>query len=334
MVLPTLQQLPPSQAHFCLGVERFIRTDLGVAPDNASFLVALSGGADSTALLCILSLLAPRLGCTLHAAHLDHGIRTDAAADAEAAAQLCAALSIPFYSERVDAPTHAAATGRGLEDAGRELRYDFLERTRANIEANWITTGHTLNDLAEDQLMRRIRGAGWPALGGMEGVDANRRLLRPLLGTVKDDITALLHSVGVSWREDPSNADQRFLRNRVRARLTPLFAAENPGYLDNALTLWRQARADAAYWDALAAERLDQRADGFFVSSETMNGPQAIATRLLKAGLDRLGPGQALRSNIENLLQAWRSSGVGAAVQFPGGKRALVQKEGVLLCRP
>jgi tRNA(Ile)-lysidine synthase len=211
----------------------------------------------------------------------------------------------------------------GLEEAARQARYAFLERCRAEVGAAWIAVGHTRDDLAEDVVMRLVRGAGWPALGGMAGVDPARRLLRPLLLTARRDIEAFLRGLGVAWTEDASNADRSFLRNRVRLDVLPLLRRENPS-LDQAMArLWRQARGDAARLEAELDALPWREEQGGALSlplAALRELPEALRLRACKRALERIGPGQPLADSLRVLDQAVMSGQGGKTVQFPGAK--------------
>ncbi len=329
----TLQNLPPRWAHFCLGVERFLREELHMPPmQGATLLVAVSGGADSTALALLLRYLGPRLDYRLRAVHLDHGIRPESGDDARHVGQFCAALNIPCTVERHDVPQLTRELGQGLEHAGRTARKRFFTRMLDASGAAWIATGHQLNDLAEDQLMRQLRGTGWPALGGMRGLIPEERLVRPLLLTPRATILEFLGALGVSWREDPLNQDPACLRNRVRARIVPAMLDENPDYLSTAASLWRQARLDADYWAEVERESgVRPLPQGGVLLPAAMLGRshQALRLRLYKRCLEVLGPGQTLADNLLRLDRSWREKRVGAKVQFPGGKTAAVLSQGI-----
>jgi tRNA(Ile)-lysidine synthase len=337
-----LQDLPPRWAHFCLGVERFLQ-ETGLDLEGKCLLVAVSGGADSTALLLVLHWLTPRLGCRLWAAHLDHGLRPESPEDAAFAGALCERLGLPCLAGAVDVAQAARSRGVGIEEAGREERYAFLERARREAHADLVAAGHHLNDLAEDQVMRQLRGTGWPALAGMEALDRGRRLLRPLLLTPKRDLEELLREVGVAWREDSSNRDPAFLRNRVRSSILPALKRENPNYLEAVASLWRQGRLDRAYWDARVDEltggraALQKQAAARRVvlgKADLMVAPPALRLRACKAALDSLGPGQALAEALLRLDHAVQRSSEGKVFQFPGGKQARVTPEGVVFTGP
>lgn len=328
-----LQDLPPRQARLCLKAEAFIRSLVPGGLEGRPVILALSGGIDSTALAVILKALSPRLGCTVTAAHMDHALREDSASDAEACASLCARLGMGFRAIRRDVAALAASWETGIEDAGRRARYAWLEEVRRETNGYCVATAHHLDDLAEDQLMRLIRGAGWPALGGMPAWDPERRILRPLLMIPKSDLDELLRAAGVPWREDGTNKDPAFMRNRVRMDILPLFVRENPDYLSASAELWRQARLDAIHWDDAVLEATIDPADdarGCFIPDATLGGSsQALRLRLYKRAVESLGPGQPLSAALHGLDEAWRNRSTGKRFQFPGGKEARVERGGV-----
>lgn len=330
---PGLRDLPPGCARLCLKVEAFTAS---LAPEGlrgGALVAAFSGGLDSTALLVILSVLAPRMGFTLSAAHLDHGLRPASAQDALFCRDFCRERSIEFESARRDVTALAASWGTGVEDAGRRARYAWLEEVRQRRGALAVACGHQLDDLAEDQLMRLARGAGWPALGGMPAWDARRRLLRPLLLTPKDELRGFLRECGIVWREDETNQDEAFTRNRVRAQVLPLFVRENPDYLANAAERWRQARIDETHWNEevlRAGGGAFSSAREVFLTASVLGGAsQALRLRLYKRAVESLGPGQPLADTLHGLDRAWRERSTGKAFQFPGAKLARVERGGI-----
>ncbi len=327
-----LQDLPPEWARFCLGVRTFAARELGCDFPAKSCLVAVSGGADSTALLRLCALLAPMHGGRLHVAHLDHGLRPESSQDAEFVRELCTSLGLSATTGRSDVSALAAERGLGLEEAGRLARYDFLERIRRDVDAEVILLAHQLNDLAEDQLLRLGRGAGWPALGGMAGCDPARRLLRPLLLTPRADLEAFLRALGQSWRDDHTNALPVCTRNRVRHEVLPGLLRENPNFLMSAARLWRQARTDEAHWRGELAALAPQRAaDGTLLLPANILDAVSSATRLraFKQALELLGPGQPLGDGLFRLDGLWLERATGKALRFPGDKEARIMRSGV-----
>ncbi|MHC1751550.1 tRNA lysidine(34) synthetase TilS [Humidesulfovibrio sp.] len=335
--LPKLQDLPPKWARFCLGIGSFAAKELARPFSASACVVACSGGADSTALLSLCALLCKRDGGRVVVAHLDHALREDSRADADFVAALCEKWHIVLHSERQDIAALALARGIGLEEAGRLARYELLERVRQDTGSELILLGHQLNDLAEDQLLRLTRGAGWPAQGGMAGYDASRRLLRPLLLTPRTRLEDFLKSFGQPWRVDQSNAEPTTTRNRMRHQLLPLLLQENPAYLDAAARLWRQARMDEAHWDAQLAATLASlpspaKGEGLLLPAEALSlAPAALRLRLYKAALESLGPGQPLSDALFRLDELWLARCGGKALRFPGDKEARISKAGIAL---
>ncbi len=335
--LPRLQDLPPRWARFCLGIGSFASGELGCGFSGLRCVVACSGGADSTALLLITALLCRKDGGQVRAAHLDHGLRPEAADDARFVETLCRDLDIPLLCETQDIAAQASAAGLGLEEAGRLARYDFLERVRLETASDCILLGHQLNDLAEDQLLRLMRGAGWPALGGMAGFDPERHLLRPLLLTPRTVLEDFLRISGRAWRVDASNFDRATTRNRVRLDLVPALLRENPAYLDAASRLWRQARMDEAHWTQAVGEALQtlpETVQGMPVTIPAQlldASPAPLRLRLYKAVLERLGPGQPLSDALFQLDGLWLQKAGGKRVGFPGDKQARIARSGIIL---
>ena len=207
----------------------------GLWPAGATVVVAVSGGADSLCLLGTLLALrsAPRPGTSVPlvgdivVATLDHGLRGAAgAADARWVCELAANLNLRCFSEEVDTRAWARARHLSLEDAARRLRYAFLRRVASEVGAARICLGHTLDDQAETVILRLLRGSGLDGLAGMRPLRDD--LARPLLGLTHAQAVAYCAARGWLPREDLTNRDERYLRNRVRRRLLPLLEAYNP----------------------------------------------------------------------------------------------------------
>ncbi len=326
----TLHDLPPRWAHFCLGIERFAARDLGVSLGSGRLLVGLSGGLDSSVLLLVCACLAARDQGRLAAAHLDHGLRPGSGQDAAQARDLCAALGIPFHSRRTDVAALARERGLGLEEAGRQARHELFRDVLDQDGLDWIVLGHHLDDLAEDVLLRLVRGTGWPGLSGMSGRDQGLRTLRPLLLTPKTVLRGFARDVGLAWREDESNQEPAFRRNRMRLDVLPLLLEENPRFLDSVARLWRLGRLDQDFW----SRELDQAGAPALLPDDLLEASHpALRLRLYKQALDGLGPGQALADTLFLLDAAWQENRLGTVFQFPGDKLAAVTREGVRLSR-
>jgi tRNA(Ile)-lysidine synthase len=196
-------------------------------PDD-TVIVAISGGADSTALLDLLTRL-PGFSLKLISAHLNHCLRGEESdRDQEFCRELTTRYSIPFEFQRTDVKKLVAENGLNLEDAGRQARMSFLDQLSEKYNANAVALAHHADDQAETLLIRLLRGSGMTGLSGMEYRNS-RGYIRPLLETTRLEIELYLHEQGLNWREDSSNHDTTFLRNRIRHELLPHLEQYNPG---------------------------------------------------------------------------------------------------------
>ncbi|MGH9590825.1 MAG: tRNA lysidine(34) synthetase TilS, partial [Terracidiphilus sp.] len=193
--------------------------------------VGLSGGADSVALLRALAARSGELGLVMHAAHLHHGLRGEEAdADLEFCRELAEGLGICFHEERVDTAAEAGAkpeSGKStetIEEAARRLRYAWFRRLLALVEVDAVATAHTLDDQAETVLARFLRGAWTEGLAGIHPVleFPEGRIVRPMLAATRAQVEEFLHGLGQGWREDSSNQQLTYTRNRIRHQLLPL----------------------------------------------------------------------------------------------------------------
>ncbi|HKC91671.1 MAG TPA: tRNA lysidine(34) synthetase TilS [Candidatus Limnocylindria bacterium] len=183
-------------------------------------LVAVSGGADSTALLLILAELAEELGIVLHVAHFDHRTRPkQSAEDADFVAKLANRIGAPIRVGRAEQPTTT-------EDAARTARYEFLRRAATEIGATAIATGHTRDDQAETVLLHLTRGSGLAGLAGMRPL--REGIARPLLTIGRVDTVTICRAARIHPRSDPTNRSLKFARNRVRLEVLPELAKINP----------------------------------------------------------------------------------------------------------
>jgi tRNA(Ile)-lysidine synthase len=220
--------------------------------------VAVSGGADSVALLRALILAAPEIGLVLSVAHVHHGIRgPEADSDAEFVAALAAEHSLAFHRRDVDTPAAAKENHETIEEAARNLRYQWFRELLVSGEADAVATAHTLDDQAETVLHKLLRGAWTEGLGGIHPrlvesgfSETKGAILRPFLNIRRSEIEAWLRSLKQTWREDSTNADTAFTRNRLRHQLLPALAAYNPQIHSQLANLATIARDEDAYWQA------------------------------------------------------------------------------------
>ncbi len=219
---------------------------------------AVSGGADSVALLRWLLQARNELGIVVSVAHFNHGIRGEESdGDEEFVRGLAAAHDLPFLAESADVPAFAREKKLSLETAARELRYGFLHSLIETGMVNKVATAHTCDDQAESVLMRVIRGTGSRGLAGIyprhdrgDKID----IVRPLLEIRRTQVEKFLNGLGQPWREDLSNNDARHTRNRVRHELLPLIARHyNPAIVATLAAQAEISRDEEIYWQSEVA---------------------------------------------------------------------------------
>ncbi len=210
-------------------------------------IVAVSGGADSTAMLLALKELVPEYNLQLYVAHLNHMMRGDQAeADANWVRELSARLGVPFFRRDIDVPALIEERGLTVEQAGRVARYRFYEELAQELGANKVAVGQTRDDQAETVLLHLIRGAG---LAGIAGIRPRRSaahcwIIRPLLEVTRRETEAYSAFFGLTPRHDPYNIDPAYLRNRIRYQLLPWLRDEaNPNIkevLAQSAAIWQE----------------------------------------------------------------------------------------------
>jgi len=221
-------------------------------------LVAVSGGPDSVTLLHVLHRLRHDLKIVLYVAHLDHRLRGEASSkDAAFVAELASRLNLPCVLGGRQVREFVRRSKTSPEEGGRIVRYAFLEEMASRFDASKIATGHTLDDQAETVLFRLIRGSGTKGLSGIPPVRQGL-FVRPLLGISRKEIERYLDACGQRFREDLSNRDLRFSRNRIRHQVLPDLISHNPNLLR---TLGRTAeilRGEDAVLEELTAARMSE----------------------------------------------------------------------------
>ena len=211
--------------------------------------VAVSGGADSVALLRGLLELRGELGVVLSVAHFHHGIRgAEAERDQRFVSRLAKQFDLELHLDSGNAPQYASEQKISLETAARNLRHEFFASLISKGRADKIATAHTLDDQAETVLMRIIRGTGTQGLAGIAPFHQEKQLIRPLLNVTRREIEDYLRSLGQDWREDLTNQDLKHSRNKVRRRLLPLLEEFNPEIRHALSDLSEIARGEAEYW--------------------------------------------------------------------------------------
>jgi len=230
---------------------------------DVTVLVAVSGGADSVALLRAMAALKVSGRGRLCAAHLNHQLRGRQADEDEAfVVDLCRQLDVPCEVGRAAVEQMAATSGDGVEAAARGARYHFFRQTAARLGARYVVTAHTADDQAETILHRVIRGTGISGLSGMaraRPLGVGCTLIRPLLTFRRSRLLEYLEDLAQPYRCDPSNQDTRLTRNRIRHQLLPRLAEDfNPGVVDALLRLGTLAGEAHGVIDALVQDLREQ----------------------------------------------------------------------------
>ena len=291
-------------------------------------LCAVSGGRDSVCLLHYLWSISERYGFSVAAAHYNHHMRPTAQRDEDFVRGLCMQLQVPFYTDGCDVVAAAAESGCGVEETGRRLRYEFLERLAEELGAARIATAHHQADQAETVLLNLLRGTGPEGLAGIPPVRG--RLIRPLLQTSREEIEAYLEEHGLGYVEDETNESLAFSRNRLRRMVLPELEKINPALRRNIARAAEIVRREDGYLDQLAAEYLPEC--GTEIPCSTLNdAPEALRPRMVRLLLDRLGVGKKdiSAAHIEAVLTLCAKER--GMVSLPGV--TAVCRDGVLIFR-
>ena len=313
---------------------------------DVSVLLAVSGGADSMAMLHGMARLkAVGSGC-LTAAHLHHGLRgQEADDDARLVEKTCQELAIPLETGHAEVAARADAEGDGLEAAARHARYEFLEATAERLGARYVVTAHTADDQAETILHRIVRGTG---LAGLAGIPRARRLnqvttlIRPLLGFRREEVVEYLASLGKPYCEDSSNHNTRLTRNHIRHELLPMLRANYNAKVTEALVRLGSLAAEAQrVIDSLVGELTERgiasgENESMVADCVALGGePRYLVREVLKAvWRTRDWPQQAMGfAEWDEMAEMLLGDPKPAKRIFPGGVVADRQGERLVLTR-
>jgi len=268
--------------------------------------VAVSGGADSVALLRLLLALRGKLAMVLSVVHFNHKLRgAESDEDERFVAALARLHKLELFCEFGDVSGYAAAKRKSLETAARELRYQYFRRLLLSGRMSRIATAHTLDDQAETVMLRIVRGAGSRGLAGIypklaknsqeSKAESQPTIIRPLLGTIRADLETYLTALCQLWREDSSNRDLRHARNRIRHGILPRLARHlNPAVRLTLAETAEIARAEEEYWEKevqrmLPLIRGSQPRQASLKLKALAELPLALQRRVVRAATESLG---------------------------------------------
>jgi tRNA(Ile)-lysidine synthase len=319
--------------------------------------VAVSGGADSVALLLLLLELQETLGIVLSVVHFNHKLRGRASdEDEKFVAGLAAKHGLLVHLERADVAAAARREKRNLEDTARQARYGFFAKLVQDRHVSRVAVGHTADDQAETVLAHILRGTGLAGLGGIHPVAAH--IVRPLMEMRRLELRVYLRSKKQSWREDATNRDTTRMRARIRRKLVLLLERQfQPAVVEHLATLAELAREDEAFLEALAKERaeaiIERNVENSRVSIEnlltfqdgkesTTEGAEstekkkqesrALSKRVVRRIVEELKPraGQLNAEHVQSVLELATHGENGKAVVLPGGLEVRRERDALL----
>jgi tRNA(Ile)-lysidine synthase len=303
-------------------------------------VVALSGGADSTALLVGLSYIAKDLDLSLIIAHFNHGLRgAESDEDEKFSRDLSEKRGFAFVSEKMD----QEKMGKGIspEDFYRQERYNFLNKVAEDYHAQKIAVGHNMQDQAETVLLNILRGSG---LEGLKGILPMRdgKLIRPLIETSRQEIISFLNKAGIPYRQDSSNENKRYLRNKIRFELIPYLKEKfNPKIEESLAQMAEILRPEDEFIrqyvaDTLKLPFIQRRQNQIFLKIADINKLNSVIRwRLFKILLESFSPAKNGFSfvhikSLDNLAQKCES---GKRIVLPLGIEARCEYEDLILER-
>jgi len=302
-------------------------------------VVGVSGGADSVCLLHILAKWQNEFDIKLHAAHLNHQLRgAESDADAEYVANLAASLDVPVIVGKRDVADYSSERNCSIEEAARDLRYNFLAKVASDAGARWVAIGHTRDDQVETILMHILRGTGISGLCGLEPsspvpsrscrLSANGHqilVIRPLLDITRQETLSYCQEHQLRPRFDSSNLSLSFLRNRLRLELLPSLRKYNPSVDQALLRLAKIAKDDSSFIEQQALQLWDevsrQEKDAIYLDRKKIGSlPVALQSRLVRLAVDKvLGDTRDIEANHIEAIRSLLTKPVGKKTSLPHG---------------
>jgi len=307
--------------------------------------VAVSGGADSVALLLLLLELRDKLGIVVSVVHFNHQLRGKAAdADQKFVGKLAAKLDLEFHSTSADVGRKAKSERANLEDAGRRARYEWFANIAEGQRLTHIATAHTADDQAETVLAHLLRGTGLAGLCGIHPVSG--KVIRPLLGIRRRELRAYLKQHRQTWREDTTNRDTQRTRARIRQRLIPVLEKQFQSLtVEHLASLAERAQENEALLNLLCEQAcrtlVSSTPEGQRIRVQDLLAPmkvgpqfslRALSGRLVLelAAQAKVRTGQVTAAHVRAVLELAENGEPGKLLQLPGGLRVRRERDSLL----
>lgn len=304
--------------------------------DNAPILVGFSGGADSSALLLMLSIYSKQSGAPIYAAHLNHGIRgAEADRDEQFCKDFAEALGIKFFSKRLDIPAIAKQSGEGIENAARNARYEFFDELMVENDIPILATAHNADDNLETVIFNLTRGTG---LYGLCGIPDSRPLahgvvIRPILTLEKQEILDFCHSCGIEFVTDSTNAVNDYTRNKIRNQIVPILKEINSGVIKNVSRATETLKEDSLCLQSMSNWFVDELGKDRSIEIEKLCGsPASIVNRaLIRLYYEASNGGTLEATHIDAIKLLARRAIPHSSVSLPAGIEATVENGRIYL---
>ena len=302
---------------------------LSKLPQNTPVLLALSGGADSSALLHVLNDDAQKNGYTLHAAHFNHGIRgEEAERDADFCKNICASLNIPFHLGKADVPTLAKENGNSVEAEAREQRYAFFERIMRENGIPILATAHHAEDQAETVLLHIIRGSGIKGLCGIQpcrSFATDFYLVRPLLNSKKEDILTFCKENDIAFVTDSTNSDTKYTRNALRTEIIPKLYELQPNLCEIFERLSKSACETDVFLSACAMKFIETECTPNIPIEKFNQLFNAEKAKIISLLFEEKFDSNLERVHIDSVIELCQKAAPNSSISLPKKTRARIE---------
>ena len=310
-----------------------------IAPGD-KVLVGVSGGTDSIVLLHVLHWFSRIQNYNLIVVHVNHMARgKDSDADSDFVESIANKLKLPFYLKKIDVEIERLQLKTSFQDAARIIRYQFFEETLQSVGANKVALGHSADDQVETILMNILRGTGLKGLTGIPQVRGS--IIRPFLGIHRKDLEIYLKKNDFSFRDDSSNSDKKYLRNRIRHELIPHLETYNPGIKKSLKEMSGIAREEDSLLSQMTSDIFIQKIGECNEKNIVWNiedfqsYPSALRKRLVREIFCRItGDMQAITGyHVQQIINLFNSPKAGKIINIPRGVTVTCSYESVLFSK-